>query len=811
MVARSGASFMPIPLRAPAPRGHNLPAQPTPLIGREAETAALRLRLLDPGVRLLTLTGPPGTGKTRLAHAVAAELSDAFDDGVWFVGLETISDPDRVIAAVAETLDVREAGDAPLIDTLAVALGDRRLLLVLDNFEQVLPAGAELSELLAACAGVTVLVTSRTPLRLRWEHQFPVPPLAIPDGAGHQTPDAIAAAPAVALFVQRAQAVRPDFRLTDANATAVAAICAHLDGLPLAIELAAARVKLLTPQALLARLVGAHGPVGAHGRAPLQFLTGGARDLPARHQTLRAALEWSHALLSSEEQAVFRRLGVFAGGCGVEAAEAVTGADGPGASPFGALEVIDALLDHNLLRREEVAGETRLRMLETVREYAVEQLAGSGEQRAIEGRQTAYVLALAERAERELHGPQRGTWLARLEAEHDNVRAVLERTLAGGDAETALRLGGSLWRSWAMRGHYREGRRWLDRALAARAGAPAAVRAKALNGAGCLARNHGDYARASALLEQSLELRRELGDEGGVAAALNNLALVAVAQGDLSRGRALHEECLAVLRALDDRPRIGQSLNNLALVAHQEGDDVRAAALLEESLVLAREQGDTWDIAARLGNLGEIARRRGDLGRAGTLLAESTRLFRALGDKRRLAECLEEFAGLAAARRQPARAARLAGAAEALREALETPAEPMERAANEATVAVARTALGDSAFAVAWTAGQALPLDAAIAEALAGNDEFGMMNDESGVNSRDSSLITPNSSFPHGLTGREVEVLGLIAEGIGNQAIAERLVISLRTVEHHIASIYRKIGARGRADAVAYALRNGLT
>jgi non-specific serine/threonine protein kinase len=808
MVARPNPSTAPISLHTPARRAYNLPLQPTPLIGRDGEMAALRQRLLDLDVRLLTLTGSPGTGKTRLALALTETVLDQFPDGVWFVALDAVRDPEAVIPTIAQALDLRPPDGVAVADSLHTYLSTRQSLLVLDNFEQLLPAGVTIAELLSAAPQLTVLVTSRAPLRLRWEYEAPVPPLALPDTARDDDPATVAGAPAVRLFVERAAAVRPDFCISAENAEAVAEICRRLDGLPLAIELAAARIRLLSPAAILDRL-----------EHRLRLLTGGARDLPARHQTLRAALEWSYGLLSKEERRVFRGLGVFVGGCSLAALSAVaaTGSAKPEQKSDGeeeartlpesfALGPLTALLEHGLLRRDGVEdSDPRYHMLETVREYAAEQLAAGVDAEAIRGRHAAYFVALAEQAEAALRGPTQGEWLARLDTEHDNVRAALEWATATGDAETALRLCGSLWRSWQVQGRLREARRWLDQALAGGSRCPAPMRAKALTGAGYIARSLGEYIQATALLEQSRRLWLELGDERGVAAALNGLGVVAVIQGDLARGRALHEECLAIARRLGDRQTISISLNNLAQVAHEKGDNAGARASLEESLALARELGDTWQVAATLGNLGEVARRQGDHARATVLLGECTALYRVLGDKRRLAECLEELAGLAAALGRPHSAAMLGGAAGALRESLGSPAEPMEQASIETTTGTARAALGDAAFAAAWVAGQALSLEEAVAYAL----------DQGAEQQTAPAPLLPTAgatrpSLPDGLTPREGEVLGLLAGGHTNREIAEMLVVSLGTVERHIANLYAKINARGRADATAYALRHNL-
>jgi predicted ATPase/DNA-binding CsgD family transcriptional regulator len=879
MVARSSSrSSKPIPLHAPARRTHHLPPQPTPLIGRAGEIATLRARLLNPEVRLLTLTGPPGTGKTRLALAVAADVVEDFADGVWFVGLEAVREPDQVVAAIAQALDVRETAGQPLIETVAAHLDGRHLLLVLDNFEQVLAAGMEVARLLTACPDLTVLVTSRAPLRLRWEHELPVVPLMLPDPARRLDPREIRQSPAVELFRQRAVAARPDFCLSAANAADVARVCMALDGLPLAIELAAARVKVLPPHAILQRL-----------EQRLRLLTSGPRDAPNRHRTLRAAIAWSYDLLSDEEQALLRRLGVFVGGCLPEAAEAVAEGIGDGATEHTALDLLSALADQSLLRFDATpSGEPRLRMLETVREFALERLAAAGELTDTHHVHAAYFLALAEAAEPHLTGAEQATWLARLEAEHDNLRTALAWVLERGTGELALRLGGALGRFWIVRGHASEGRRWLERALAAGGNAPMSRRATALHAAARLAWAQADFPAARAFAENSLALQQELGDTREIAATLNTLGTIAVREGDYAAGRdrfedalalvrelgdtwrtavalynlgtvaveqgdypaarsfyeeslrlrrglgdqagiassldalgnlanvlgdhaaaqALCEEGLALRRGLGDRFAIAYSLWNLALAARAQGDSSAARASIEESLALRRELGDRHGIAWSLHTLGLVALDQGDQTTARACWDESLALSQELGSVLGITNCLVGLARLAGTRSQPARAARLLGAVEARREAIGYILPPSERAGHEAGVAAARATLGESAFATAWAAGRALSVEAAVAEALRADEEHVESSKAGGPRATSGAAQT---ALPAKLTMREVEVLRLIAAGHSNPEIAEALVISIHTVERHTVNLYAKIGARGRADAIAFAHRHGLT
>lgn len=793
-----------------------LPAQLTPLIGRGRETATVTQFLQREEARLLTLTGPGGVGKTRLALQVAEALIGEFAGGVRFVSLARISDSRLVVSAIAQALELEEAGAQPLFEHLKELLQDKRLLLVLDNFEHVAQAAPVVTELLTACPHLKVLATSRQALHLSGEQEFPVPPLELPDLEHLPETGDLLRSPAVALFVARARAIEPDFRLTGENAEAVAGICHRLDGLPLAIELAAARLRLLPPRALLTRL-----------EQRLVLLTRGALDLPERQQTLRDTIDWSHELLEGEERRLFRRLSVFVGGCTLEAAEAVCNAtEDP---PVDTLDGLTSLIDKSLLHQGEVVdGEPRFAMLETIREYALERLAASGEAEEIEDAHTAYYLALAEEAEPELNGPEQRAWLEGLEAEHPNLQAALQCSLERGDGEAALQLGGALWRFWSARGHLSEGRRWLEDALAEDGEVPPSVLAKALNGAGTLAHYQGDYGRAAELCGKSLQLSRRLEDKRGIAAALDGLALVARSGGRYAAARGMYEEAREIFSELGDEWGIAHSLHYEGISVWQQGKYAEARPLLEESLKLYRELGDrqgiagvlhllravqddpataralceeSLDICREIGDkrgmargligLGEVALGQDDHATARAAYEESVAMFRELGDRWFLAVSLDGLAGVISAQGRPAAAARLLGTAEALFDSLDAPLPPHCVPDHERTLAAIRARLGREDLAAAWAEGRSMTPE----QALAALEEPG---------------AEPDSPYPAGLTRREVEVLRLVATGLTDAQVAEKLFISLRTVNAHLRSIYAKLGVGSRSAATRYAVEHEL-
>jgi predicted ATPase/class 3 adenylate cyclase len=610
---------------------NNLPVQPTSLIGREWEVASLVELLRRVDIRLVTLTGPGGTGKTRLALQVAAELSDLEWRGIYFVDLAPVSDSTQVIPTIASTLGLREERSRSPLECLKEEIDQNRLLL-LDNFEQVLDAAVRVSELLVACPQLKIMVTSRAVLRVRAEREFAVPTLRLPDSAQMPDLEALLQYEAIVLFVQRTQAVVPEFRLTDMNAPAVVEIVRRLDGLPLAIELAAARMKLLSPEALLARL-----------NQPLQVLTSGVRDVAARQQTLRNTIAWSYNLLDAQERALFRRLSDFVGGCTLGAIEAVYGALGNATGLI--LDIVDSLVDKSLLQlREPGKGEEpRFAMLETIREYGLELLVASGELESVREAHAMYFLELSERADLDLSASDSPERLDRLEQEHDNLRAAMHWSLEDIERreQIALRMGGALRSFWYVRGYLSEGLDFLERAMMGSNEVEEPTRAAALYAAARLYEARGDYDRAEPFLVKSLVLYRELGNPERIAYALHLQADIAWRRGILDMARSLAEESLAVFRELGDRGAIASLLLHLGALAADQGEYARARDLLEESLAINRELGDKGNIPDSLFNLARAYFFSGsELGAARVLLEESLSLFRQLNDKESIGYCL---------------------------------------------------------------------------------------------------------------------------------------------------------------------------
>jgi predicted ATPase len=669
----------------------------------------------------VTLTGPGGSGKTRLALEAADSLLDRFASGVYLVGLAPLRDPDSVASSIAQALGLRERGGIPLRQSLQEYLREKQMLLLLDNFEQVLAAAPLVSELLAAAPRLKILVTSRAPLHLQGEKEFAVPPLALPPPGSESSVSTLARSPAVALLVQRAQDVRAEFGLTEENAAAVAAICRRLDGLPLALVLAAARLKLFSPQALLPRLVGATPggrPEGDPRGSPLQLLTRGPCDLPARQQTLRKTIQWSYELLSEAEKRLFGRLSVFVDGCPLEAAEAVCGEEGEPENTV--LDGVAALVDQSLLQQEERAGgEARFLMLETIREYGLERLIESGEASGVQQRHAEYFLALAERAEAARPTRDRAAWAERLVAERDNVRAALEWYEAQEDGTRALRLAGALWALWLGRGHLTEGCQHLTRILArGDTQEPTAARARALHLASVLLNTLGDDAQGDRMQEQCLPIWRHLGNRAGVATSLFHLAGRAYQRGELARAQSLWEESLAEAEDAADKATIAYVLVYAQSIIMEQGDPAAARSYFERGLALSQEVGVTLLAAVAHDALALLDRTQSNIESAEEHLRESLTLHQASGFLRWVPNVLISIAGLAAVQGQAGRAARLFGAADALRQAMEVHLNVREREEYERDVALARLGLGETDFAAAWAAGQAMTLEQAVRVAL---------------------------------------------------------------------------------------------
>jgi predicted ATPase/serine/threonine protein kinase/DNA-binding CsgD family transcriptional regulator len=865
------------PLKTLDTHPNNLPVQLTPFIGREKELGDILQLLHRDDVRLLTLTGPGGAGKTRLGLQVAAELSDFFADGAFFVNLAPINDSALVVPTVAETLGIQERADPFLLKRLKDVLSQKQMLLLLDNFEQVVTAGVQVVDLLAACPSLKILVTSREVLHVQAEREFPVPPLELPDPKRLPDLAVLSHNAAIALFLQRAQAVKPDFQLTNANARAIVEICVRLDGLPLAIELAAARMKLLPPQALLARL-----------DQRLAVLTGVSRDLPARQQTLRNTIAWSYNLLDAAEQRLFRRLSVFVDGCTLQAVEAVCAAIGDGDEVGQALDTVASLVDKSLLQQTDQEGEElRIVMLETIRDYGLERLALNGELESARQAHAEYYLALVEEAEPQLLGQEQVVWLERLDREHENLRATLHWLLERGQVEQniglALRLGAALEQFWVIRGYHNEGRTFLDRALAASEGSATLERAKALSAAGRLALNQGDYERGEVLCEQHLTLCRELGDTAGIALSLQRLAVVAWVRNKTTAAYALTEEALALWRELGDKSFIAWALNWLANMTCQQGEYARGLALceeslaiyrqlenkmrmadvlcrlaearyvsqidpelivslLEESLATSRNLGDKMGLAACLRLSGQLALSQGNVTEARSLAEEALALYRETGHRQGIslslcllarveanegnypaarslyeqslskassgiddmglvATCLEGLAVVVAAQGELFWAARLWGAAEAHREDIGAPLPPVDQASYESNVAAAHAQLSEKAFTAAWAEGRTMTPEQALAAQSAV-----VTPQPSPAKQSSTSPAKPSPAYPDGLTAREVEVLRLLAQGMTDAQIAEQLVISPRTVNNHLTSIYQKIQVSSRSAATRYAV-----
>ncbi len=686
-------------------RPNNLPIQLTSFIGREREIAEVK-RLLD-AARLVTLTGSGGAGKTRLALQVAADVVEGHQDGMWLAELAPIADPALVPKIVASALSIPEQPNRSMIETLIDALRPKTLLIILDNCEHLLAACADLAAaLLRACSQVRILATSREGLGVPGETIWRVPSLSLPDIRHLPAYRDLVLYEAVRLFVDRATATAPAFTVTSENSPTIARVCHQLDGIPLAIELAASRVKVLAVEQIAARLDDR-----------FRLLTGGSRTALPRHQTLRAAMDWSYDLLAPKERSVLRRLSVFAGGWSLEAAEAVCA--GKRIKEAEVLDILTQLVDKSLVNADTLGGEVRYRMPETIRQYAQDRLAASGEAAEVRTRHRTWFLDLAERAEERMRGPEDTMWLNRLEVEHDNLRAALGR---GGteenDAETRVRLAAALRQFWDYHTHWGEGRKWLETAIAGSRDRKSTVRVRALYGEGRLAWRQGDDGRAMALHEESLALARELRDPNGIAMALMGRGLVTTWQGDLDTATALYEESLEISRKLEDKWLIALALAQMGWVARRKGDYANAVALCEESLAIFRTQGPKRWVAYALRATSHAVRLQGDLERAVGLYRESLALFGETGDKWVATECIEGLALIASAQGLSERAARLFGVAEAARETFGITMPRPERGDQEHFEKTAREGLGDEAFSAAWAEGRAMTLEQAIEYAL---------------------------------------------------------------------------------------------
>ena len=878
------------PIYASAERAESMPLatqyqpiQLTPLIGREHEVERACTLLRRSEVRLLTLTGTGGIGKTRLGLEVMARLTHDFADGNYFVPLATISDPELVVPLIAQVLGIKETGQNPLLDILIVSLRDKHLLLCLDNFEQVVTAAPRLANLMTFCPRLKMLVTSRAPLHISGEHEFPIPPLATPDLKQHFESEGLSEYAAVALFLERARMIRPDFQVNSTNTRTIAEICVRLDGLPLAIELAAVRIKLLPPQALLKRL-----------EHRLEVLTGGSRDLHARQQTLRNTIQWSYDLLNKEEQRLFRRLSVFEGGCTLEAAAAIYNAGNDTNGRMKALEVVASLVNKSLLQQTEREGdEPRLLMLETIREFGLECLRECGELEAASRSHAAYYLQLAEEAELNLLGSEQRMWLNRLEQEHGNLRTalgwLLEQARTEVDqAELALRMFGALESFWTACDHWTEGQTFLWRVLKVSEGIVTLAKAKALKAAtylldhvqnnidleeallreslklyrefedargivdslgllgsvarekgnfaeahslteealmlsngigykvaiarslkalGVLFKDHGDYVKSYSLLEESFNLYKELGNKYGIADTFSRMAQVLfLSQSDPAMVRALLEENLTLLRELNIKMGLDQSYWLLGLVALQEGDVALSRSLLEESLAISVRTGERESHAENLSALGKVAARQNDLTEASALYKESLKIIMETGNPWRMIPYLEGLASVIAEQKEFVRAAQLWGAAEAMRESFDIPLPPVDRADYEKAVAAARIHLGMKAFPIAWAQGRAMTLN----QVLSGLIKVSMLTPNPVIHASAHPAAKSTISYPDGLTKREIEVLRLVAMGLTDAQIAERLVLSLHTVHAHLRTIYSKLGVTSRSAATGYAYEHKL-
>jgi non-specific serine/threonine protein kinase len=765
-------------------------------------------------------------GKTQLALTVAHEVRDRFPDGAVFVDYAPLRDPAFALPTLANRLNIRPIPRQPMLDTLAYHLRDAHRLLLLDNLEGIVSVAPAICELLVRCPKVKVLATSRAALRVSLERAFPVMPLAVPDLLRPPNPDAINKSPAAALFVARCRAVQPDFALTPDNARSIAEICVRLDGLPLAIELAAARARLLPPESIL-----------NHLQSRLDLLTEGPRDAPLRHQTLRGAIAWSYVLLDPAERALFRRLAVFVGSFTLQDAHAVQ--DEPLKDGPGLLSQLSSLIDKSLVVRIPGDGEPRFRMLETIRDYGLEQLAATNELNVVRRRHAAYLREFAEQAEPQLiGGPLQSAWLGRCEAKYDNLRVALEWTTSQAHADNeALRIAAALWPFWQMHGDWQEGRKWLNAALA-RSRSPTPARAKALIGAGHLATDQADYAAADQLYTEALDIYRHVGDargagdalialggpawkrgdfptaharfeEGlqshrqvgykpGIAMALKCLGIVTGEQKQYDAGRSFYLQAADLYKEIGDKRGLASVLNNVGMVEYWRERYGEAHRLFSESITLQREVGNRRGIAITLVNLGHTNRRLGEPSTARAAYAEALGMQRALGDPREIAELLEGVAQLLKLESAPERAATLFGAASGLRDAIGAPPVPAMQPENEQALKAIRAALREVRFTSAWDRGRQMTFQQALEYVTACLEE-----------GQPVSRPARGAAF-HPLTRQEQRIAALVAVGYTNAQIAKELWISVRTVTTHVQHILDKLGFHRRVQIATWAKEHGL-
>ena len=751
------------------------------LIGRESELDLIRRSLVSRHVRLLTITGLTGVGKSHLAMVAAGDLAPSFSGGSHVVPLGHLRDPDLVLAAIGRALGAAEHADPDVFDAVCAKIGDAPTLLMLDNLAHLPEASAELHRLLERRANLKILATSRSPLRLPDELVVPLSPLTAPDLSRPATASELGANAAVALFVQRARDIDPAFTLSDANASDVAEICAHLDGLPLAIELAATRMRILSPAALKERLSDA-----------LAILTSTDPHLARDHRSLRAAIASTVELLSPPSRTLFRRLAVFADRCDTPAVEAVC-AEGR-ATGTHACDVLDALaelLEDGLLHRTVVADEPRFTMPETICEFALEELEAAGEADRIRHRYASYYMTMAEEAAPSLIGARQQAWFERLATELANIRSGMRWSLAN-DPELALRTAAALWRFWYAKGQLREGAYWLDRALSVTSDDRSVHRVRALNGYGVLIWASGEPERALRLQQESLSLAQELGDAWGSAVARADIAIVEFEiNGDAASLIRKTEQALATFRELGDRHLEAIALNTLGDVALIQGDLTAAIQRFREAVSIASELGDATSHALSLCNLAQAERRQGALERAEQHHLEALALSERIGAQEDVLYNLAGLAGLAAERHDFERAAELLGATTRLSDATGIALQPAEQEQFDRDVARVRQATANGAFAAAWDRGRSRPPDDFVAFAV-------------------SALPAVERPTAYGLSQRETEVLGLLANGCSDREIADALFISSDTASTHVRNIRRKLGVHTRAAATAFAIRHNL-